>query len=274
MSLLNLFKVDDYLTKQLTEYVFTPEVAKIFTEQMFLDIFKEDCFFMIFQFPIGEIDAFLDGLGFKRSQRMNYTHVSGFSFDLSVYQNYQKARHEGGYYLSVLNHPDYKKRISFDFEHSHRIDVSYVHDDERYSSGNYNFRFGYSMRIDEGSYRIRSIHHTSNLFDLDHFEINTSDILRLATFAQRLDYSIHRIEEDRFEFVVIDQQKFNDASIFNVLYSLTFEENRIRTFSLSDIILACGFSLDRLIGESIDKFINIENIFNSDELKVIEMTFI
>ena len=270
MNLLNVFKSDDYLTKQLTEYVITPEVANTFTESMFLEIFKDDVFFMVFQFPIDEIDTFLDGLGFKRNQRMNYTHVSGFSFDLSVYQ---KARHKGGYYLSVLNHPDYKKRIVFDFEHAYRINVSYVHDDERYSAGAYNFRFGYSMHIDEATYRIRSIYHTSNLFDLDHVEINTSDTLRTATYAQILDYSIHRIEEDRFEFVVIDDKRFENISMFDIRYALTFDENRIRSFSLADIIHVCGFSHERMIGESIDKFINIENIFNEDELKIIEMAF-
>jgi hypothetical protein len=271
MNLPNVFKSDDYLSKQLTEYVITPEVAKTFTESIFLNIFKEDCFFMVFQFPIGEIDTFLDRLGFKRSQRMSYTHVCGFSFDLSVYQ---KARHNGGYYLSVLNHPNYKKRISFDFEYACSIDVSYVHDDERYSSGDYNLRFGYSVTIDEASYRIRSIYHTSNFFDLDHVEINTSDTLRLATFAQTLDYSIHRIEEDRLEFVVINDKKFENISMFNVRYALTFDDNRIRSFSLADIIQVCGFSHELMMSDSIDKFLNIENLFNEDELKVIEMTFI
>jgi len=260
----------DYLNKQLTEYVITPELAKTFTEQMFLDIFQEDCFFMLFQFSIREVDIFLESLGFKREQRSVYTHDSGFSFDLSPYQ---KSRHECGYYLSLLNHPEYRKRIAFDFEHAYRINVSYVHDDERYSAGAYNFRFGYSMNIDEATYRIGSIYHTSNLFDLDHAEINTSDTLRTATYAQTLDYSIHRIEEERFEFVVIDDKRFENISMFDIRYALTFDENRIRSFSLADIIQVCGFSHERMIGESMDKFINIENIFNEDELKIIEMAF-
>lgn len=269
MKLEPLFKPEDYVKKPLTEYVITPEIAETLNEVMFLDMLKTDYFFMLFLLPLGDIDSFLNKLGFKRQERSVYKNSLGYHLTLSVRTS---PKHKQGYYLSTLNYPDNVKRISFEFEHMYRIDIYYKSQDERYSEGTYPVDFNYVIKLDKETYNIISIHHSCDLFNLNHVELHTSNSLK--TFAHKLDYNIHRIEEEPLSSITIDEQLFNNVSLFDVVYIITSETDRIRSFTLSDIVQTCGFSFDRMIGNNMEHFMNIENIFDEDELKVIEMVYI
>lgn len=269
MKLEQVFKTEDYIKKTLSEFVFTQEIADTFTESMFLDIFKLDYFFMVFLFPIADIDKFLDKVGFKRQERAFYKNSEDYTLTLSICTS---ARHKAGYYLSNLQYPEASKRMSFDLEHFNRIDVFYKSKDERYSEGTFPIDFGCIVTLDKDTPTIKSIHHSTDLFNLNHIELHT--VNNLKTFAHKLDYNIHRIEEEQLSSISIDNQVFNNVSLFDVVYLITSDTDRVRSFTLSDIIQTCGFSFDRLIGNNMEHFMNIENIFDEDELKVIEMAYI
>lgn len=269
-----LFNVKDYVKKPLTEHIITQEIADTLTDSMFMNLLKTDHFLMLFLLPISEIDTFLNKVGFNKSDRLVYKHKSGFLLMVSTYSPFRQKK---GYYLSLLHCPDEDKRISFDFEHSYRIDVSYKSKDKQYSTGSYPINFEYIVILDKetphtDTYMIKSIKHLTGIFNLNHEELHILDSLK--TFADKLDYNIHRIDEEQLTSITIDDKVFNNVSLFNVVYVIDVDSNRVRTFTLADIILTCGFSLDRLIGLNIEQFMSIENIFNEDELKVIEMTYI
>lgn len=269
MKFEELFNAEDYVKKPLTEYIFTQEIADTLTDSMFMDILKTDHFFMLFLFPISDIDTFLNKVGFYKSERLIYKHESGF---LLIVSPYSSSRHKSGYYLSLLHYPDDGKRISFDFEYAYRIDVSYQSDDKQYSDGSYPINFEYIVKLDKDTHNIKTIKHSTGLFNLNHVELHTLDSLK--TFAHKLDYNIHRIDEEQVSSITIDDKVFNNVSLFDVVYVTTYDDTRVRTFTLSDIIQTCGFNRDRMIGRNIEQFMSIENIFDEDELKVIEMTYI
>lgn len=274
MKFEELFNVKDYVKKPLTEHIITQEFADTLTDSMFIDLLKTDHFLMLFLFPIGDIDIFLNKVGFNKSDRLVYKHESGFLLMVSTYLSSHKKK---GYYLSLLNYPNDVKRMSFDFEHAYRIDVSYKSLDNQYSTGSYPINFEYIVTLDKDTphtetYTIKSIKHSTGLFNLNHADLHTLDSLK--TFAHKLDYNIHRIDEEQVSSITIDDKVFNNVSLFDVVYIIAEDSTGVRTFTLSDILQICGFSMDRLVGRNIEHFMSIENIFNEDELKVIEMTYI
>lgn len=269
MNLEILFKPETYIKRPLPEFIFTPELADTFNEDMFLDLFKTDYFFMVFLLPFTEIDKFLHKVGFKQKEKSLYRNSIGFSLTLSVHLS---KKHKTCYYLSTLNYPKMAKRMSFDLDFYNRIDVAYKNQDKIYSSDEYSIDFRSMVNMQKGSNNITSIHHNSDLFNLNHEELHTKDSLK--SFADKLDYNIHRIEEEQLLSIMIDEKVYTNVSLFDVVYVIGSDESRVRSFMLSDIIQICGFSFDRMIGKSMEQFMNIENIFDKDELKVIEMTYI
>lgn len=269
MQYKELLNAEKYVKSDLPEYIFTADLVDKFSEQMFLDIFKQDYFFIALILSITDITEFFDKLGFKQIERLHYEHDSGFVLSISPYYS---DRHKRGYYVSNLNYPNRNKQMLFELEHMYKIHVNYKSQHEKYSSGSYPIDFGYVVSLDEKTYNIKSIHHSSDIFNLNHVELHTLNSLK--TFANKLDYNIHRIEEEPLSSITIDDNEFINVSLFDVVYMLTDEMDRVRSFSLSDIITNCGFSLDRMIGQNVEKFMNIENVFNEDELKMIEMVYI
>lgn len=261
--------ITDYTKKKLPTYIFDVEALKSLKEDILLDIFTKEIFFVAFLASITDVDNRLAALGFIQNDRGLYIHDSGFSLHVLLYSSKQFGK---GYYISTLNYPNLIKRMSWNFDSNCIIDVSYQLSDPKYLFGDKMTTFEYTVNLNEKTYEIISINHTSNYFDGKAIELYSKDITPNA--VERFNCNIHRIEENTFKSVSIDNVAFENVSIFDVLYLFTYDPIRVHYLTLSSIIKNCGFSVERMLGTSIEQFMDISDIFTPDELKVIEMTYI
>lgn len=234
------------IKSKVKEYIFDNKITFDCSEDQFLGILNQRFFFVVFKFSIIDIERFFHHVGFVKTDDLIFTHTSGVSISITLSSQ--------GYYISDLN-------INQRYIQFHYDDSCYIHC--AYNKTTYK-NLDYSVKFDDST-QIKSISY-SNL-SLVSSEYKHTNIMEL------LNNNISHIHEYVLDSFIIDNRIIEHATISDVVYFMPKNDTFNHVISLSEILLTCQLNIDKLINIKVTDLLDIRNIFNEDELKIIEMTY-
>jgi hypothetical protein len=257
IKLKKTFKIDEIISKSLLQCTINIHNYLQFTSEVFLNTLESDHLLITFNFTIETITKFLAKIDFVSEENLVYRHPAGFSITICP-QFTKNTMLPALYYISDITQPDQQKTKMFDFNYGYKIEIS-----ERKNTHSVRTR----INIDNDNLNITDISYMTYTATNKHFKNKSS-------FAYKLNCNAERIHENLFSSITIKDKVFKDLSLFDVTYVFADQPDNISFITLSDIIVSCGFPIEKMIGETYEHFMDVENIFNNDELKLIEMTYV
>lgn len=245
--------LENPIKSKVKEYFFNEQSLSNCSEKDFLNILNQKYFFIIFQLSISKIENFLRSLNFVKKDDLLFTHASGVAFLLNLSCVNQDIK---GYYISELKHG--VQRINFHWGDLYNIHHAY--NDKNLPVVN----LDYAVKCDN----------LNQIKYISYVNIPPKNISHEnSNFIDLLNNNISHIYEYVFDSVIVDNKMMEDISIFDVVYFLPKNDAFHNVICLSELLLSCQFNINKLTNIDVKDLLDIQNILNEDELKIIEMIY-